>query len=179
MIMTPIMATSSKEKTYWTEMWFELEFMSREFNCYRVTDWSDRLFLQVFHECFLNPCQNKGTCEEVGAGYVCTCMPGFTGKPPDRESFINTAYMYYRLEEGGLMISGFVLCFHQCWHLWQQTFISAAIMTSIWTSVWYFSLRCQVWGWHRWVWLYSVPEWRPVYGRDGRLRVSVQAWIFR
>uniref|UniRef100_M3ZHP6 Sushi, von Willebrand factor type A, EGF and pentraxin domain containing 1 n=1 Tax=Xiphophorus maculatus TaxID=8083 RepID=M3ZHP6_XIPMA len=35
---------------------------------------------QVFHECFLNPCQNKGTCEEVGAGYVCTCMPGFTAK---------------------------------------------------------------------------------------------------
>lgn len=34
---------------------------------------------QVFHECFLNPCQNKGTCEEIGAGYVCTCMPGFTG----------------------------------------------------------------------------------------------------
>uniref|UniRef100_A0A1A7X820 Sushi, von Willebrand factor type A, EGF and pentraxin domain containing 1 n=2 Tax=Iconisemion striatum TaxID=60296 RepID=A0A1A7X820_9TELE len=34
---------------------------------------------QVFHECFLNPCQNKGTCEEVGAGYVCTCTPGFTG----------------------------------------------------------------------------------------------------
>ncbi|XP_061921980.1 sushi, von Willebrand factor type A, EGF and pentraxin domain-containing protein 1 isoform X1 [Entelurus aequoreus] len=34
---------------------------------------------QVFHECFLNPCQNKGTCEEVGVGYVCTCMPGFTG----------------------------------------------------------------------------------------------------
>uniref|UniRef100_A0A8C8CUC4 Sushi, von Willebrand factor type A, EGF and pentraxin domain-containing protein 1 n=1 Tax=Oncorhynchus tshawytscha TaxID=74940 RepID=A0A8C8CUC4_ONCTS len=34
---------------------------------------------QVFHECFLNPCQNRGTCEEVGAGYVCTCLPGFTG----------------------------------------------------------------------------------------------------
>ncbi|XP_015258798.1 PREDICTED: sushi, von Willebrand factor type A, EGF and pentraxin domain-containing protein 1 isoform X2 [Cyprinodon variegatus] len=34
---------------------------------------------QVFHECFLNPCQNEGTCEEVGAGYVCTCMAGFTG----------------------------------------------------------------------------------------------------
>uniref|UniRef100_A0A8C8CTH4 Sushi, von Willebrand factor type A, EGF and pentraxin domain-containing protein 1 n=1 Tax=Oncorhynchus tshawytscha TaxID=74940 RepID=A0A8C8CTH4_ONCTS len=33
---------------------------------------------QVFHECFLNPCQNRGTCEEVGAGYVCTCLPGFT-----------------------------------------------------------------------------------------------------
>uniref|UniRef100_A0A3Q2CZJ5 Sushi, von Willebrand factor type A, EGF and pentraxin domain containing 1 n=1 Tax=Cyprinodon variegatus TaxID=28743 RepID=A0A3Q2CZJ5_CYPVA len=35
---------------------------------------------QVFHECFLNPCQNEGTCEEVGAGYVCTCMPGFLGR---------------------------------------------------------------------------------------------------
>ncbi|XP_030635356.1 LOW QUALITY PROTEIN: sushi, von Willebrand factor type A, EGF and pentraxin domain-containing protein 1 [Chanos chanos] len=34
---------------------------------------------QVFHECFLNPCQNKGTCEEVGVGYICTCPPGFTG----------------------------------------------------------------------------------------------------
>uniref|UniRef100_A0A8B9HTR2 Sushi, von Willebrand factor type A, EGF and pentraxin domain-containing protein 1 n=1 Tax=Astyanax mexicanus TaxID=7994 RepID=A0A8B9HTR2_ASTMX len=33
----------------------------------------------LFHECFLNPCQNQGTCEEVGVGYVCTCLPGFTG----------------------------------------------------------------------------------------------------
>ncbi|XP_028660616.2 LOW QUALITY PROTEIN: sushi, von Willebrand factor type A, EGF and pentraxin domain-containing protein 1 [Erpetoichthys calabaricus] len=34
---------------------------------------------QVFHECFLNPCQNRGTCEEVGAGYICLCPSGFTG----------------------------------------------------------------------------------------------------
>uniref|UniRef100_A0A8B9HXL3 Sushi, von Willebrand factor type A, EGF and pentraxin domain-containing protein 1 n=1 Tax=Astyanax mexicanus TaxID=7994 RepID=A0A8B9HXL3_ASTMX len=36
--------------------------------------------VSLFHECFLNPCQNQGTCEEVGVGYVCTCLPGFTGK---------------------------------------------------------------------------------------------------
>uniref|UniRef100_A0AAY4CTR2 Sushi, von Willebrand factor type A, EGF and pentraxin domain-containing protein 1 n=1 Tax=Denticeps clupeoides TaxID=299321 RepID=A0AAY4CTR2_9TELE len=35
--------------------------------------------MQAFHECFLNPCQNKGTCIEVGVGYICTCQPGFTG----------------------------------------------------------------------------------------------------
>ncbi|XP_051818518.1 sushi, von Willebrand factor type A, EGF and pentraxin domain-containing protein 1 [Antechinus flavipes] len=34
---------------------------------------------QVFHECFLNPCHNSGTCQQVGRGYVCICLPGFTG----------------------------------------------------------------------------------------------------
>ena len=54
--------------------------------------WFRLLFLQVFHECFLNPCQNKGTCEEVGAGYVCTCAPGFTGK-----TSINPSVIYMHL----------------------------------------------------------------------------------
>ncbi|MBN3306145.1 SVEP1 protein, partial [Amia calva] len=35
---------------------------------------------EMFHECFLNPCQNRGTCEEVGAGYICLCPSGFTGR---------------------------------------------------------------------------------------------------
>ncbi|XP_052500473.1 sushi, von Willebrand factor type A, EGF and pentraxin domain-containing protein 1 [Budorcas taxicolor] len=34
---------------------------------------------QVFHECFLNPCHNSGTCQQLGRGYVCLCLPGYTG----------------------------------------------------------------------------------------------------
>ncbi|XP_077904066.1 sushi, von Willebrand factor type A, EGF and pentraxin domain-containing protein 1 isoform X2 [Ictidomys tridecemlineatus] len=34
---------------------------------------------QVFHECFLNPCHNSGTCQQLGHGYVCLCPPGYTG----------------------------------------------------------------------------------------------------
>ncbi|XP_069622657.1 sushi, von Willebrand factor type A, EGF and pentraxin domain-containing protein 1 [Ranitomeya imitator] len=34
---------------------------------------------QVFHECVLNPCQNSGTCKQVGSGYTCTCLKGYTG----------------------------------------------------------------------------------------------------
>ncbi|XP_073447245.1 sushi, von Willebrand factor type A, EGF and pentraxin domain-containing protein 1 isoform X2 [Aquarana catesbeiana] len=34
---------------------------------------------QVFHDCFLKPCQNSGTCKQVGSGYTCTCLKGYTG----------------------------------------------------------------------------------------------------
>ncbi|KAM4808468.1 sushi, von Willebrand factor type A, EGF and pentraxin domain-containing protein 1 [Rhinophrynus dorsalis] len=34
---------------------------------------------QVFNECFLNPCQNSGTCKQVGSGYICSCLKGYTG----------------------------------------------------------------------------------------------------
>nr|XP_056705184.1 sushi, von Willebrand factor type A, EGF and pentraxin domain-containing protein 1 [Euleptes europaea] len=34
---------------------------------------------QVFHECFLEPCHNGGTCKQVGSGYICICPPGYTG----------------------------------------------------------------------------------------------------
>ncbi|CAH2293998.1 sushi, von Willebrand factor type A, EGF and pentraxin domain-containing 1 [Pelobates cultripes] len=34
---------------------------------------------QIFNECFLNPCQNSGTCKQVGSGYICTCLKGYTG----------------------------------------------------------------------------------------------------
>nr|XP_045229548.1 sushi, von Willebrand factor type A, EGF and pentraxin domain-containing protein 1 [Macaca fascicularis] len=34
---------------------------------------------QVFHECFLNPCHNSGTCQQLGRGYVCLCPLGYTG----------------------------------------------------------------------------------------------------
>ncbi|XP_055973137.1 sushi, von Willebrand factor type A, EGF and pentraxin domain-containing protein 1 [Sorex fumeus] len=34
---------------------------------------------QVFHECFLNPCHNSGTCQQLGRGYSCLCPRGYTG----------------------------------------------------------------------------------------------------
>ncbi|KAM9329386.1 sushi, von Willebrand factor type A, EGF and pentraxin domain-containing protein 1 [Gastrophryne carolinensis] len=34
---------------------------------------------QVFHDCYLNPCQNSGTCKQVGSGYTCSCLRGYTG----------------------------------------------------------------------------------------------------
>ncbi|KAH0517158.1 Sushi, von Willebrand factor type A, EGF and pentraxin domain-containing protein 1 [Microtus ochrogaster] len=34
---------------------------------------------EVFHECFLNPCHNSGTCQQLGRGYVCLCPLGYTG----------------------------------------------------------------------------------------------------
>uniref|UniRef100_A0A9J7ZG39 Sushi, von Willebrand factor type A, EGF and pentraxin domain-containing protein 1 n=1 Tax=Cyprinus carpio carpio TaxID=630221 RepID=A0A9J7ZG39_CYPCA len=44
-----------------------------------ISLWFPAVQYTMFHECLLNPCQNQGTCEEVGVGYVCTCVPGFTG----------------------------------------------------------------------------------------------------
>ncbi|XP_018585768.2 sushi, von Willebrand factor type A, EGF and pentraxin domain-containing protein 1 isoform X1 [Scleropages formosus] len=40
---------------------------------------------QVFHQCFFSPCINGGTCEEVGVGYVCSCLPEFTGSKCERK----------------------------------------------------------------------------------------------
>uniref|UniRef100_A0A8C3QYS8 Sushi, von Willebrand factor type A, EGF and pentraxin domain-containing protein 1 n=1 Tax=Cyanoderma ruficeps TaxID=181631 RepID=A0A8C3QYS8_9PASS len=34
---------------------------------------------QVFHECFLEPCHNNGTCKQLGSGYICICPLGYTG----------------------------------------------------------------------------------------------------
>lgn len=58
--------------------------------------------IQVFHECFLNPCQNKGTCEEVGAGYICTCMPGFTGTVAT-QTILHTHYLSKTLSAVSLL----------------------------------------------------------------------------
>ncbi|XP_053321831.1 sushi, von Willebrand factor type A, EGF and pentraxin domain-containing protein 1 [Spea bombifrons] len=38
---------------------------------------------QVFNECLLKPCQNGGTCKQVGTGYICTCPKGYTGAKCD------------------------------------------------------------------------------------------------
>ncbi|XP_072848120.2 sushi, von Willebrand factor type A, EGF and pentraxin domain-containing protein 1 isoform X1 [Pogona vitticeps] len=40
---------------------------------------------QVFHECFLQPCNNNGTCKQVGSGYICICPPGYEGLKCEKE----------------------------------------------------------------------------------------------
>lgn len=30
--------------------------------------------------CFLSPCENGATCEDLGGGYICTCPVGYVGK---------------------------------------------------------------------------------------------------
>jgi len=35
------------------------------------------------NECHTNPCQNLGTCTDMPSGYICTCVPGLTGKNCD------------------------------------------------------------------------------------------------
>ncbi|XP_067409310.1 sushi, von Willebrand factor type A, EGF and pentraxin domain-containing protein 1 isoform X1 [Emydura macquarii macquarii] len=40
---------------------------------------------QVFHECFLEPCHNNGTCKQLGSGYICMCPPGYTGLKCEKE----------------------------------------------------------------------------------------------
>lgn len=36
--------------------------------------------LPVPSPCFLSPCQNGATCEDLGGGYACTCSVGYVGK---------------------------------------------------------------------------------------------------
>ncbi|KAM4706820.1 sushi, von Willebrand factor type A, EGF and pentraxin domain-containing protein 1 [Discoglossus pictus] len=58
---------------------------------------------QVFNECFLNPCQNGGTCKQVGSGYICTCLKGYTGAKCELEiNECNTA----PCQNNGLCIDG-------------------------------------------------------------------------
>ncbi|OCU00923.1 sushi, von Willebrand factor type A, EGF and pentraxin domain-containing protein 1 isoform X1 [Xenopus laevis] len=40
---------------------------------------------QVFNECLLNPCQNSGTCTQIGSGYICSCIKGYTGAKCETE----------------------------------------------------------------------------------------------
>lgn len=38
------------------------------------------LLFPVPSPCFLSPCENGATCEDLGGDFVCTCPMGYTGK---------------------------------------------------------------------------------------------------
>lgn len=38
------------------------------------------VFLLVPSPCFLSPCENGATCEDLGEAYACTCPMGYVGK---------------------------------------------------------------------------------------------------
>lgn len=33
----------------------------------------------IINECFKEPCGNGGSCESLNVGYICSCLPGWTG----------------------------------------------------------------------------------------------------
>jgi len=38
------------------------------------------LFFTDVDDCADSPCQNYGTCNDLGNDYNCTCIPGYTGR---------------------------------------------------------------------------------------------------
>ena len=51
-------------------------------NYYRavwILFWGDTCEENV-DECGSNPCYNNGTCIDIDNGYVCQCLPGYSGQ---------------------------------------------------------------------------------------------------
>ena len=53
------------------------------------------LFVDIDDDCESNPCENDGTCTDMGDGYECECENGFTGTNCETGKVLN---VYSRVE---------------------------------------------------------------------------------
>jgi len=53
-------------------------------------------------DCADSPCQNYGTCNDLGNDYNCTCIPGYTGR-----NCTQVSYLWYLFPTGGSRIYGY------------------------------------------------------------------------
>ncbi|KAJ3655012.1 hypothetical protein Zmor_014159 [Zophobas morio] len=75
-----------------------------------------RLFLVVevprelceedFNECESNPCLNNGTCLDAANGYVCNCLPGYSGVHCELDVAVCNATNETRCANGGICVEG-------------------------------------------------------------------------
>ena len=59
-----------------------------------------------YNECESNPCLNNGTCIDMNNGYLCSCVPGFSGEHCETDVAVCNSTEEVRCYNGGQCIEG-------------------------------------------------------------------------
>lgn len=59
-----------------------------------------------YNECESNPCLNNGTCIDMNNGYLCSCVPGFSGEHCEMDVAVCNSTEEVRCYNGGQCIEG-------------------------------------------------------------------------